>query len=1311
METDQPADTPRQDGGDDGAATDDAHISGRDLLSCLRVEPTEVDDLMAAGEPDAPLERLLDRHRYYTEKLESIRHHTAYVDETRAANLTPGWLRVETDIRPPMSFRTDFDRQLEELTRGYQSQTLELVQRHYSQVRDQLKAELDTTETHIAAAIDAESNARTKSEKATMVREHATRMKRLQVEKRRNGKRRREAKLNDLKRPRPSSSTPSSSASSSKNKRRQRQPQRQQEHRLHSHGSTPTHGRTGKSLLTPTDDSESETDDVHHDIVGGERIHVAHANDNNNVSLSVSEPSRSTQLKTWTTTSRTRARRRKRRTRRRTLNTTRTHRPRVEHDYHDNYDNYHACTNSTTAYGEHDVDVLDDIRINDDGNAIESVHRDDSPTEHTNDFVVSPARRRRLSKPTTTTTTATDRRPDDRVGAFVVNRSGTTFTRAELSVLDKGLTFVPTETRPNRQRLLHEFDAFARKLRLRLHAERWETREEASVTPTATPPDDFANEHAYRLPTPPFRTVSKWQPPTTKNAALEAYVTRTRRALAESRPRHKIFQNLDAPERAALERLSRRTDVVMKKADKGSMIVVEDRRVYVENGLGHVDDARTYERLDNDPTPAITSRINRAISIINEHGLLDRDTLRHLIKTPSRVRTQQLYFLSKVHKNPVAYRPIVSGSSGPTEAISQYIDHLLKPIVLEQNSYIRDSGDFIRTLESTRIEPDATLVTIDVTSLYTNIPQDEGIRACVDMLGRHYGHDPALARIVEVFLHHILADNVFAFDGKIYRQRFGVAMGTRVAPTLANLFMARLEDRFIEGEPIKPRLWKRFIDDIFVVWEDTDAHLDAMLARLDRTHPTIKFTHAKSDTEAIFLDVHAYKGDRFRATGGILDTKTHFKPTNRFQYLDYASCHTAATKRAVVTGEANRFLRSTSDPIEYDRILTDHRRRLGRRGYPSRQTDSLLARLPHTRRTPPAAAVVGATREGCETRRLRQRDGQRREQTRPKRKRKRNRAGVVVVDGDGDGADVHEDDEDENRLILVTTHSPWFPDTGEIVRTEWQTMLSQDAGLRHTLGREPTIAYKRAKNIRDHITSARLKDVTVETEKTDVYDDSRAPPPPLEFTPQTTACGHAQCETCRSMTTSCAVRSTSTGRSHPIGGRRRDRLSCKSKNVIYVITCAIAGCHKQYVGQTGDTLRARMRHHRNKLRSWDRKKIYLHCNDRNHNPDGVWHVTPIQQETDHARRLDLEADWIRRLKTTGRFGLNKAARNTNGHAADGSDTAPSLPPPLPTATETTSESSTSIDDDRHYCTTTESATPPDDGGLAVTPLHTTAGPV
>ena len=139
-----------------------------------------------------------------------------------------------------MSFRTDFDRKFEKLTKGYHSQTLELVKHNYRQVQDQLGSELETTVTHIATVIDGETNAQTKTERATMVRDHATRMKRLEAEKRRNGKRCREAKMNDRKRPR-SVSKPfsASSAASSKSKRKQK-------NRRHSYQPMPTHRRTAR---------------------------------------------------------------------------------------------------------------------------------------------------------------------------------------------------------------------------------------------------------------------------------------------------------------------------------------------------------------------------------------------------------------------------------------------------------------------------------------------------------------------------------------------------------------------------------------------------------------------------------------------------------------------------------------------------------------------------------------------------------------------------------------------------------------------------------------------------------------------------------------------------------------------------------------------------------------------------------------------------------------------------------------------------------------------------------------------------------
>ena len=122
------------------------------------------------------------------------------------------------------------------------------------------------------------------------------------------------------------------------------------------------------------------------------------------------------------------------------------------------------------------------------------------------------------------------------------------------------------------------------------------------------------------------------------------------------------------------------------------------------------------------------------------------------------------------------------------------------------------------------------------------------------------------------------------------------------------------------------------------------------LDRLNRRHRTIKFTSEIDRSKAVFLDTRVYKGDRFRRNG-VLDIETHFKATNKFQYLHYESSHPRATAKAVVLGECHRFLRSTSDPQRYAETVEKHTERLQRRGYPGGLTRRLTDTVPFSRRT------------------------------------------------------------------------------------------------------------------------------------------------------------------------------------------------------------------------------------------------------------------------------------------------------------------------------------------------------------------------
>ena len=86
-------------------------------------------------------------------------------------------------------------------------------------------------------------------------------------------------------------------------------------------------------------------------------------------------------------------------------------------------------------------------------------------------------------------------------------------------------------------------------------------------------------------------------------------------------------------------------------------------------------------------------------------------------------------------------------------------------------------------------------------------------------------------------------------------------MGTRMAPSYANLFMDRFERSFLAQEPILPLVWKSYIDDILCIWTGSRSELDSFLDRLNKAHRTLKFTWSISDKHIEFLDLNIFKGD------------------------------------------------------------------------------------------------------------------------------------------------------------------------------------------------------------------------------------------------------------------------------------------------------------------------------------------------------------------------------------------------------------------------------------------------------------------
>ena len=329
-------------------------------------------------------------------------------------------------------------------------------------------------------------------------------------------------------------------------------------------------------------------------------------------------------------------------------------------------------------------------------------------------------------------------------------------------------------------------------------------------------------------------------------------------------------------------------------------------------------------------------RVQQLVKELHEQNYIDDMTNLWFCQTPNPPRTPVFYTLTKIHKPTPVGRPIISGCDGPTERLSAFVDKLLQPIAKQQESYLKDSTDFINFIEKTRVPNNAILVSMDITSLYTNIPQEEGIETvCRAYKSFYEGESPIPTQYLKRALELILQENSFQFTGKNYLQTHRTAMGTKMAVAFANIFMGKVESQILERSAKKPLAWKMYIDDIFSIWNINRDEVTQFIEQANSHHPTIKYTAEISDTETTFLDTKLYKGERF-AKQSILDIKTYFKATETFQYTHFSSCHPPGVKKGFIKGEALRLLRTNSSKAAFKTAIKKKnlKTNLIERGYP-----------------------------------------------------------------------------------------------------------------------------------------------------------------------------------------------------------------------------------------------------------------------------------------------------------------------------------------------------------------------------------------
>lgn len=256
------------------------------------------------------------------------------------------------------------------------------------------------------------------------------------------------------------------------------------------------------------------------------------------------------------------------------------------------------------------------------------------------------------------------------------------------------------------------------------------------------------------------------------------------------------------------------------------------------------------------------------------------------------------YGLPKVHKPPpVPLRPIVASRGSITYNTARTCADILSPLVGKNEYALKNSAHLVSSTRDCQLEEDETLLSCDVTQLFTKVPVNKSLDVILHKLESDESL-PERTNMVPVQVRDLvficLKTTYFVFQGIIYRQVEGAAMGSPVSPIVANLYMEWFEEHAILTFQYEIKIWKRYVDDTIVALCKT--LVDELMKHLNSIEPAIQFTHELEENRSLpMLDARAN-----RTPTGTLEFSVYRKPTHTDQYLQFDSNQPLQHKLGVI---------------------------------------------------------------------------------------------------------------------------------------------------------------------------------------------------------------------------------------------------------------------------------------------------------------------------------------------------------------------------------------------------------------------------
>jgi len=402
---------------------------------------------------------------------------------------------------------------------------------------------------------------------------------------------------------------------------------------------------------------------------------------------------------------------------------------------------------------------------------------------------------------------------------------------------------------------------------------------------------------------------------------------------------------------SSIKKKCRDEDRTIVPSDKTKRLIALNQTTYDEILTGSLNHEDTTVRSVHPKT--IQSAFNRIIDRISNQY----DNNSSIYTEISSCKTSEPlpshpYSLPKDHKEgPLKGRPIISTVNSVIRKLAQFITKILSPLVKEYiPAHIESSVEFKQFIENVHCGENESFFSLDVKNLYGSIPlaDDNNSNGLVTVVSKFFSDHHGQSAYSDLQPRHFqelvticLKEDRYILNNNSRKQINGIAMGNPAAPPFAIIYMDYVEKCILHSNKTI-RIWKRYIDDCFVLSSSTPRDV---LNSCNQINPSVQFTLEESTNNVLpFLDMNII------LSNNNFTTSLHIKPLHSGTYLPFDSFCPADRKRSLVRGELLRSRRNSSKPNERSSEELIHQR-LYNNKYPVDFVNSISSQLNNNRHT------------------------------------------------------------------------------------------------------------------------------------------------------------------------------------------------------------------------------------------------------------------------------------------------------------------------------------------------------------------------